>query len=835
MAWAKSNLARDTKLGRRVALKMVRHGRLPSDRKAVDRFLEEARITASFNHPHIVTVYGVGEHQGSPYLALEYVEGQTLRQRMNEERLAAKEAMRIGLAIAQALAEAHRSRILHRDLKPENVMMGRDGRLRVLDLGLAKLLAESSAGAMASTMAAHLALKGAVAKGAVAVDEVAGDVTIADAGPSDSSDDSGSRSQRSALVGTPFYIAPEGWRGDRVSEAADLWALGVVLYELLSGKRPYQETPPQMFPYVVATAVAVPAVKGPGIPEELAQLVAQCLDKDSEKRPTADQVAERLGDLLGRRFFEGTTSPFRGLSAFNERHSDMFFGRNDEVAAFVEQLREQPVLTVVGPSGAGKSSFVHAGVVPRLREHGSWLVFRLRPGNDPFRVLASCLSREAAKIVGDTDPSTRSLEMRIVAADQAGLAATATGDADARLAASLVEQPLLLNVKLHELAEKSNKKVLLVVDQFEEVFTLTSDEGARRRFVEAVCRAEEYARGPVRVVVTIRDDFLGHIAEDAERGPAFERIVVLRRPSTRMLEQMITLPLQSMGYRFDDPALVGEMVASVRGEPACLPLLQFAGQMLWERRDIGKQLVLRSEYQAMGGVGGALADYADGALAGMSPEQVRVARELLVRLVTPEGTRRVVPVADTRKNLGTEAQAVLGMLAHARLVTLRKGVGENQVGTVVELTHESLIRSWRRFARWLEESKEERVFLSEIGRAAELWHQRGQRDDEVWQGDALVDARRKLARHQRLAADVPEQVAQFVQAGLRREQRQRRSRRVFVAGIMAFLATVAVVSLWRERETRVQKERAELREAEARTQRAEAQRVGARAAFVRGD
>ncbi|MFH0901768.1 MAG: serine/threonine-protein kinase [Pseudomonadota bacterium] len=133
-------LARDTKLGRQVALKMIRRGDLPSDRRAVERFLDEARITASFNHPHIVTVYGVGEYHGSPYLALEYVEGQTLWQRMREERLAAKEVMRIGLAIAQALAEAHRNRILHRDLKPENVVLARDGRLRVLDLGLAKLL-----------------------------------------------------------------------------------------------------------------------------------------------------------------------------------------------------------------------------------------------------------------------------------------------------------------------------------------------------------------------------------------------------------------------------------------------------------------------------------------------------------------------------------------------------------------------------------------------------------------------------------------------------------------------------------------------------------------------
>ena len=132
-------LARDTKLGRKVALKVVKPEDLGNE-QAVERFLFEAKVTARFSHPHIVTIHAVGNHQGRPYVALEYLEGQTLRERIADERPSVGESLRIGLAIAEALTEAHGHDILHRDLKPENVLLPRDGRVRVVDFGLAKAL-----------------------------------------------------------------------------------------------------------------------------------------------------------------------------------------------------------------------------------------------------------------------------------------------------------------------------------------------------------------------------------------------------------------------------------------------------------------------------------------------------------------------------------------------------------------------------------------------------------------------------------------------------------------------------------------------------------------------
>ncbi|MFH0902763.1 MAG: serine/threonine-protein kinase [Pseudomonadota bacterium] len=347
-------LARDTRLGRKVALKLLGGSKSTTGAAGLGRE-QEGLITASLNHPHLVTIYASGEFKGKPYLALEYVEGQTLRQRFNEERPGTREAIRIGLAIARAVAEAHRNSVLHRDLKPENILLAKDGRLRVLDFGLAR---------------------------------------IATAG------DSAATTRTGTVCGTPRHLAPEQWRGMESTEASDVWAIGTVLYELVSGRRPYEEHPVEHLHRVVATMDPVPAPKvTPGMPAELLSLVERCLDKNPQGRPPASQVAEILERLLsdGSRHEQSDRSPFRGLMPFAERHRDCFYGREREIGAFLEAMREHAVLPIVGPSGAGKSSFVQAGVIPRLREQGPWVVLQMRPGSEPFLNLAVRIQRSETK------------------------------------------------------------------------------------------------------------------------------------------------------------------------------------------------------------------------------------------------------------------------------------------------------------------------------------------------------------------------------------------------------------------------------------------------------
>lgn len=709
-------LARDTKLGRKVALKLVRLEQLnPS---AVERFLDEARVTATFSHPHIVTIHAAGEHEHQPYVALEYLEGVTLRQRMTEDAPGQRDGQRFGLAIAQALAEAHRHRVLHLDLKPENVIIPKDGRLRVVDFGLARL---TGADPVPSTVPAKF-------------------------------DD---QTHASRIFGTPMYMAPETWLQREPSTATDIWALGIILFELFEGAHPYayvaspfelvqllshEEDPPPEFS------------RAREVPDELSDLVRSCLAKNAARRPSAAEVALQLEALLTRGKMAPRSSeernPFRGLEAFAERHADFFFGRSAEIASFAERLRDTPIMPIVGRSGAGKSSFVQAGVMPRLREQGNWVLIQLRPGSQPLRQLA-------AKVVA-TDATSRRAETN-------ALLTTGPQDvssAQRAFADSLLENPALLGLHLMERAETEGCRIVLFIDQLEEVCTLVEDPRQRTAFLQAICAAADDAQLPIRVIFTVRDDFISRLAETPEMRDVLSRVTVLQSPDGAALEEIVSAPLSAVGYGFEDEALPREMIAAVRGEQASLPLLQFTLHLLWERRDNKRKLLTRAAYGEIGGVAGALAAHADLVLTGLSEQELGFVREIALRLVTPEGTRRVLSRRRALEGLAPESASVLDRLTQSRLVAARQA----STGVEIELAHESLVRTWSRLARWLEESREEVVFLAEVGQAADLWEKRGRRDEEVWTGESLREAHRTL---QHLQAKIPRHIGEFLAASER--------------------------------------------------------------------
>jgi len=862
-------LARDTRLGRKVALKLV-HPRRVGDDEATRRFLFEARTTARFSHPHIVTLYAVGEYEGRPYVALEYLKGHTLLDRAQADPPSPRETMRIGLAIAEALAEAHRHGVLHRDLKPANVLIPRDGRLRVVDFGLAKRWRPADG----------------AATGEYSVDEFSMDEDSLVAmgsgerfAPADTED--------RKIFGTPMYMAPEQWEGREVTPATDVWALGLVLYELLAGRRPYSDVEASTMTLLlkVTSEEPVPVPEGfQEISSDLRELVLECLEKAPDDRPSALAVCDALERMLapGRERRSARESPFRGLQAFGERHADLFYGREAEVAAFLERLRSVPVLPVVGPSGAGKSSFVQAGVIPRLRENAAWLVLTVRPGSDPFLTLASRLvsghstarwrtsaggylsatsstqpprravpaeSVVATQPVNLEDGALSSLEVPAAEPDERTRSLTTDSGVlrdEELLAAQMMASPAFLGLQLQALAERERCRVLLFVDQLEELYTLGDDDEVHRRFMEAICAAADDpqgpAQGPVRVIFTLRDDFLGRVAEGHGVRETLGRVTVVRAPGPDALRDILTRPLEAIDYGYDDPALVPEMIDAVRGEPASLPLLQFAARTLWDRRDQEQRLLCRRAYDEMGGVAGALAEHAQGVMEGLSSAQERMAREILLRLVTPDGTRRVLATSEALQGLGADGRQVLGRLVRSRLIAVRKGRGMDSKASwspdvlpaeaELELVHESLIRNWAQLSAWLDESREERTFVAELEQAATLWDQRGRRTEEVWHGDALHEALRRL---ERTAASVPAGVSAFLDAGHRRERGLAQRRRLALAGAFVLTALVAVISIAIALTLGEKEQEAQSQRAAAEARHAEALLEGARAALMRGE
>lgn len=821
-------LARDTQLGRKVALKVV-HNRHFGSRQARSRFLFEARTTARFNHPHIVTVYAVGEHDGHPYLALEYVEGEDLKARMAGRKLALQETLRIAHAVALALLEAHRHGVLHRDLKPGNVRIGLDGRVRVLDFGLAT----------------------------VAEDDLP--TTVINALPTSvSSPGTTSTGRRTSATGTPQYMAPEQWRENAATEATDIWALGVLLFLMMSGRLPYVEQ--TLVDLALAVCGEQPAPRLDAVadaPAALDQLVARCLSKAPEQRPTAAQVVDELELLLARsaQAAREDQDPFRGLLPFTAEHAQLFFGREAEIASFVERARLDPVLPVVGPSASGKSSFVRAGVIPRLREQGLWIVLQLRPGSRPFHALAARIlglepeqgsgpsassssgngrAVQAAQAVvappratpaqaalRDTHRSRRTSNMTLVLDEGAGEAppgewpppeAPSTGTAIVSLAAELAQFPRKLSLELRALADKRGGKVLLFVDQLEELFTLCANEDERRAFMTALCTATDDPADPVRVIFTVRDDFLGRMVTGPEVREALSHLTVIQRPDAETLKQILRRPVELAGYGYEDPSLVDEMVASVAAEPAGLPLLQFTARTLWEQRDRERRLLLRAIYEHIGGVEGALAQHADGVLQGFSTEELALARQMLLRMVTPERTRAIITAQEALEGLGPQAEHVLARLTESRLVSVTKQTSSTTADAVLELTHGSLIHNWLTLARWIDEDRQEHALLNDVRDAAQSWHRGGRQVEDLWRGPELANAVRKLARQE---GKVPALVRAFIEASQGRMRRRRRGRTVLVVGVVVTSLVIAGLAVGLSLFVRKQRDAAEQRAAAA--------------------
>jgi len=238
-------LAQDGRLGRKVALKLL-PSHFTSDADRLRRFQQEARAASALNHPNILTIHEIGQIDDHPFIATEFIDGQTLREQTAKALIKLEEALEVAVQVASALAAAHKAGIIHRDIKPENIMIRHDGFVKVLDFGLVKLTEKR------------------------AIDSEASTLVNTDAG---------------VVMGTARYMSPEQARGKKVDARTDIWSLGVVTYEMVTGHAPFEGGTPSDVLSLILQREPAPLVRySPEVPTELERIIRKALHKDREER-----------------------------------------------------------------------------------------------------------------------------------------------------------------------------------------------------------------------------------------------------------------------------------------------------------------------------------------------------------------------------------------------------------------------------------------------------------------------------------------------------------------------------------------------------------------------
>jgi serine/threonine protein kinase/Flp pilus assembly protein TadD len=281
-------LAEDTRLRRSVALKLL-PAVFVADTNWLARFEREAYAVSSLNHPNILTIYEIGEGAGQRFIATEFIEGESLRQRMSRARLEISESLDICIQVASALAAAHAAGIVHRDIKPENIMLRRDGYVKVLDFGLAKLTEEHKSGADADASTQKLF-----------------------------------KTNPGVMMGTVAYMSPEQTRGHEVDARTDVWSLGVVIYEMLTGSTPFAgETTSDMIAAIIHKDPPPVALFAANCPTALERIMKKALQKElSQRYQSVKEMAQDLKSLKRRLEFETefgqTIPPGQTVETFNQ-------------------------------------------------------------------------------------------------------------------------------------------------------------------------------------------------------------------------------------------------------------------------------------------------------------------------------------------------------------------------------------------------------------------------------------------------------------------------------------------------------------------------------------
>ncbi|MFJ3175124.1 helix-turn-helix domain-containing protein [Streptomyces roseus] len=522
--------------------------------------------------------------------------------------------------------------------------------------------------------------------------------------------------------------------------------------------------------------------------------------------------------------------PYRGLAAFTSRDAGWFFGRDRVTAALVERVFDRigaGPLVLVGRSGAGKSSLLSAGLVPALRRTGGfpmagsdgWPVVRFTPTAHPLQELLDSTAKVLGGDPGITVRELRERPRRLLEAVRGLL----DGSPDETGGPGQTGE-----------GRPASVRPVVLVDQFEELFTLCSDEDERRGFVHVLCALATAEPGttapaPAVVVLGVRADFTGSCLDQPELAAAFtDGLFVLPPMSVAELRESITRPAELAGLTLE-PGLVQLLLrdAGLREGPAtaadapaagpgdtpsgALPLVSHALMATWQRRS-GSTLTVAG-YEDSGGIQGAVAHTAESVFARLYPEEQRTIRRVLVALVhVAEGTgatRRRTSRAELMEQLAgaDRAAAALDAFVRARLITMDSDT--------VEITHEALLHAWPRLRGWIHADRDGLLVHRQLSRAAEEWEREG-RDPSVLYRGSRLDAADAWAGELDGGSRLGPREAAFLSASraaqdVRRAQASRqvrlRQRMVALLGVLLVLALTAGAVAYQQRSGALRQER----------------------------
>lgn len=846
--------ATQTTLGREVAIKII----LPHFANHPDfirRFEAEAQVIARLEHPFIVPLYDYWRDPQGAYLVMRWLRGGNLRDALANGPFELEAAALFMDQITSALATAHRNEVIHRDLKPANILLDEDGNAYLSDFGIAKDILKTE----------------------------------------------GALTESGMMLGSPDYLSPEQARSEPVTPQTDIYSLGVVLYEVLTGHHPFphlssvermyrhlnEPLPPlESLPPDIAdgmnAVIQRATAKNPtqrysdvlemaahfrreadltrrspeSIVEQLTlreQEILQMITEGCSNKEIADRlfvtvatvkwhirqvyqklhVRSRVQAIMRARDLSlivpdaglepapgeptyialpAPENPYKGLRAFQAADARDFFGREKLVERLVRHLggRTKPsrFLAVVGPSGCGKSSVVRAGLIPALWRgelSGSerWFVVEMIPGAHPLDELEIALTR--------------------VAADQAGnLREHLTRDARGLVRAAELILP------------DDGSELVVLVDQFEEVFTVVEDEAARGQFLDLLHAAASDPRSRARVVITLRADFYDRPLHYPQFGELVRTHMETVMPlSADELEAAITRPAARVGVSFE-PGLVATIIGDVHYQPGALPLLQYALTELFEQRT--DRLMTHEAYQALGGATGALTRRAEELYHEHDEDGQKTLRQMFLRMITlgegVEDTRRRVPRSELLAIAGDEERMddIIDTYAAYRLLTLDHDPATRR--PTAEIAHEAILREWDRLRGWLGESRHDIHQQRLLAAAAADWRNAGRDPSYLLHGSRLEqfegwasetslaltheerefletstavqrqreDTERERQAHElALAKHAVESAQQAAQAARQAEASQRQAAnrlRSLVVGLGVFLALAVILSLF---------------------------------------